>query len=145
MALDNIYKSIEDVNPLERDELGIRNEDKGLLATLDPSERNIFLQKKIEELHRQIQEIQAKQDLENNRIKDNNSRIDEIDNELPDIREKIENKKAELESRGTDLDDHDNAFVKELDILISQYDNKKEIKESYKDENAKSKSSIAED
>ncbi len=145
MALDNIYKSIEDVNQLERDELGIRNEDKGLLATLDPSERNIFLQKKIEELHRQIQEIQAKQDLENNRIKDNNSRIDEIDNELPDIREKIENKKADLESRGTDLDDHDNAFVKELDILISQYDNKKEIKESYKDENAKSKSSIAED
>lgn len=145
MLSDN-YKNIKDVSVIEKDDLGIREQEKNQLPLLDHAEKNAFLQKKADEIQKQIDEIVKKMEEKKSVISKNSEKIDHIDQEdRPELEAQIEEKKQQLLDKRIDLNDHDNVFVKEYDILVSLNENKKTIIENYKDENKNLKGSIEED
>lgn len=145
MDKDDKYKSLDDVKILKEKELGITDEDKLQINNLNFSDKNVFLQNKLDEIKKQIEQLQKKQEEDKKKIKNNDTDINGIDEELPNIREQIDNKRKELDKKGIKLNDHDNAYVKEYDILLSQQDNKKEIRNNLQEDNKNTRSSMSED
>lgn len=126
--MSDTYQNIDEVSPLEEKKIGIQQSDKDKLNLLPPGEKNVFILQKIDEIDREIEKLnQKKTQLEDSK-KDNDNDLNDLDDELPELRDKIEKKEAALKQKGIDMNDHKNPLVKDYDLLVSQYENKKEIK-----------------